>query len=103
MVRLKTFAFFCVNSPVQLWLTIGMIFLSFRNFQARRNLRLTASSFRAVFAPREGVDLAVEEVAATARRLIASLVTHAEPRRREVEAEKARLRSAARFGAGNQA
>jgi hypothetical protein len=45
-------------------------------------------------------DLAVEEVAATARRLIASLVTHAEPRNREVEAEKARLRSAARFGAG---
>lgn len=43
-------------------------------------------------------DLAVEEVAATARRLIASLVTHAEPRKREVEAEKARLRSAARFG-----
>lgn len=47
-------------------------------------------------------DLAVEEVAASARRLIASLVTHAEPRNREVEAEKARLRSAARFGAGNQ-
>lgn len=43
-------------------------------------------------------DLAVEEVAATARRLIASLVTHAEPRSREVEAEKARLRSATRFG-----
>ena len=43
-------------------------------------------------------DLAVEEVAATARRLIASLVTHAEPRNREVEAEKARLRSATRFG-----
>ena len=48
-------------------------------------------------------DLAVEEVAATARRLIASLVTHAEPRNREVEAEKARLRSAARFGTGDQA
>lgn len=31
-------------------------------------------------------DLAVEEVAATARRLIASLVTSAEPRKREVEA-----------------
>lgn len=43
-------------------------------------------------------DLAVEEVAATARRLIASLVTAAEPRSREVEAEKARLRSAARCG-----
>ena len=48
-------------------------------------------------------DLAVEEVAATARRLIGSLVTRAEPRHREMEAEKARLRSAARFGAGDQA
>jgi hypothetical protein len=48
-------------------------------------------------------DLAVEEVAATARRLIASLVTHAEPRNRGVEAEKARQRSIARFGAGDQA
>jgi hypothetical protein len=48
-------------------------------------------------------ELAVEEVAATARLLIASLVTHAEPRKREVEAEKARLRSAARFGSGDQA
>ena len=42
---------------------------------------------------------AVEEVAATARRLIQSLVTTAEPRTREVEALKARERSAARFGA----
>jgi hypothetical protein len=41
---------------------------------------------------------AVQEVAATARRLIASLVTTAEPRIREVEAEKARARSTARFG-----
>ena len=43
-------------------------------------------------------DLAVEEVAATARRLIASLVTSAEPRKREVEADKARARSIARLG-----
>ena len=43
-------------------------------------------------------DLAVEEVAATARRLIASLVTSAEPRKREVEADKARARSLARLG-----
>ena len=42
---------------------------------------------------------AVEEVAATARRLIEGLVTHAEPRSREVEAAKARARSAERFGA----
>lgn len=43
-------------------------------------------------------ELAVEEVAATARRLIGALVTHAEPRSREVEADKVRLRSASRFG-----
>ena len=40
---------------------------------------------------------AVDEVAASARRLIASLVTHAEPRNREVEAAKARARSEERF------
>lgn len=42
---------------------------------------------------------AVEEVAASARTLIASLVTSSEPRNREVEAAKARARSALRFGA----
>ena len=42
---------------------------------------------------------AVEEVAASARTLIRSLVTSAEPRNREVEAAKARARSVARFGA----
>ena len=41
---------------------------------------------------------AVEEVAAVARRLIHSLVTTAEPRSRDVEADKARARSALRFG-----
>ncbi|MBG9390646.1 DUF2277 domain-containing protein [Caenimonas aquaedulcis] len=41
---------------------------------------------------------AVEEVAASARKMIQSLVTNAEPRTREVEAAKARERSAARFG-----
>ena len=43
-------------------------------------------------------DRAVEEVAASARKLIQSLVTSAEPRTREVEAAKARERAAARFG-----
>ena len=42
---------------------------------------------------------AVEEVAASARALIRSLVTTAEPRDRATEAAKARARSAARFGA----
>lgn len=41
---------------------------------------------------------AVEDVAAIARTLIDSLVTNAEPRDREVEAERARRRNAERFG-----
>ena len=43
-------------------------------------------------------ELAVEEVAEVARKLIDSLVTNAEPRDREVEAERARVRAAERFG-----
>jgi hypothetical protein len=43
-------------------------------------------------------DGAVEEVAEVARKLIDSLVTNAEPRDREVEAERARARAAERFG-----
>jgi hypothetical protein len=41
---------------------------------------------------------AVEQVAAVAREMLASLVTNAEPRDREIEAERARQRSAERFG-----
>jgi hypothetical protein len=41
---------------------------------------------------------AVEDVAAAARALLDSMETSAPPRNREVEAEKARARSAARFG-----
>jgi hypothetical protein len=42
----------------------------------------------------------VEDVAESARKLIQSLVTSAEPRTREAEAAKARERAAARFGEG---
>ena len=42
---------------------------------------------------------AIEDVAAAARTLIGSLVTHAPPRDRAVEAERAKARSAARFAA----
>jgi hypothetical protein len=42
---------------------------------------------------------AVDEVAAAARGLIGTLVTNAEPRDRLIEAERARARSLARFGA----
>ena len=41
---------------------------------------------------------AVEDVTAVARRLVDSFVTHAPPRNRDVEAEKARERSRERFG-----
>ena len=44
-------------------------------------------------------DRAVGEVAAASERLLASLVSSAPPKDREVEAAKARARSAARFAA----
>ena len=47
-------------------------------------------------------DRAVVEVAAVARRLMADLVTRAEPRSREVEAAKAKARSAERFGSNTR-
>jgi hypothetical protein len=42
---------------------------------------------------------AVDEVAESTRRLLDSLVTRAEPKDREVEAERARARSAKRYAA----
>ena len=44
-------------------------------------------------------DRAVDQVAQAAHELLASLVVNAPPRDREVEAAKARARSAERFGA----
>jgi hypothetical protein len=49
-------------------------------------------------ANRAAFDHAVNEVGASARALIGELVTTAEPRDREIEAERARARTAARFG-----
>ena len=46
----------------------------------------------------EAFERAVEEIAASARALIQSLVTNAEPRTREAEAAKARDRALSRFG-----
>jgi hypothetical protein len=45
----------------------------------------------------QAFERAVDEVATAAQRLVASLVTAAEPRQRDVEAAKAKARSAARF------
>ncbi len=41
---------------------------------------------------------AVEEVSAAARTLIRSMTTNSEPKNREIEAERAKARSAIRFG-----
>ena len=43
-------------------------------------------------------DRAIQDVASAARVLIESLVTTADPRDREIEAARAKARSAARFG-----
>ncbi|MDO8905221.1 DUF2277 domain-containing protein [Hydrogenophaga sp.] len=45
----------------------------------------------------EAFERAVAEVAESARRLIRSMVTNAEPKNREVEAQKSRERSVQRF------
>lgn len=50
----------------------------------------------------EAFERAVEEVAAVARTLVASLVTASEPKNREVEAAKARARMAARLRESSQ-
>ena len=48
-------------------------------------------------ANQQAFDLAVEQVSAAAATLIASLVTTADPRDREIEAQRARARNATRF------
>jgi hypothetical protein len=45
---------------------------------------------------------AIQEVSLVARNLLDSLVTHAESRNREVEIERARLRTAKRFGVAEE-
>jgi hypothetical protein len=45
----------------------------------------------------EAFNLAIEEVAAAAHNLLASLETNAEPRNREIETQRAKARSARRF------
>ena len=61
-------------------------------------VRKLSGSNRPSKANEEAFNRAVETVARAARELIDSLVTTAAPRDREIEAEKARARSALRFG-----
>ncbi|MDD9944900.1 MAG: DUF2277 domain-containing protein [Myxococcales bacterium] len=59
-------------------------------------VRKLSGSAKPSQANREVFDRAVDEVAEAATRLLGALVTQAPPRDREVEAEKARARFAAR-------
>jgi len=61
-------------------------------------VRKLSGSTRPSKANESAFDRAVDKVAAAARELIDSLVTNAPPRDREVEAMRARERSAERFG-----
>lgn len=60
-------------------------------------VRKVAGTTKPSGANQAAFDAAVEEVTATTRRLLDSLVTTAPPKDREVEAAKARARSEVRF------
>jgi len=67
---------------------------------ALRFVRKLSGATRPSQANTEVFERAVDEVADAATRLLENLVTPAPPRDRAVEAEKARARSARRFGDG---
>jgi hypothetical protein len=60
-------------------------------------VRKVSGFTRPSLANQAAFDRAVDDVAHAARLMLASLVTHAEPRDRDVEAAKARERSRQRF------
>jgi hypothetical protein len=66
---------------------------------ALQYVRKVSGSTKPSRANAEAFDRAVAEVAATTERLLGDLVTSAPPKDREVEAAKARARSAARYAA----
>ena len=61
-------------------------------------VRKVSGSTRPSAANQEAFDEAVRVVAEATRTLLESLVTHAPPRDRDVEAAKARARAAERYG-----
>jgi hypothetical protein len=66
---------------------------------ALQYVRKISGSTKPSQANAEAFERAVEAVAATTRELLEALVTNAPPKDREVEAAKARARSAARYAA----
>ena len=68
------------------------------NASALQFVRKLSGMNKPSHANEEAFELAVERVAAAAQEMLNSLVTHSPPRDREVEAQKAKERSAVRFG-----
>jgi hypothetical protein len=66
---------------------------------ALQYVRKVSGSTRPSQANQATFDKAVDEIVASTSRLLSKLETSAGPRSREVEAERARVRSAKRFGA----
>jgi hypothetical protein len=66
---------------------------------ALQYVRKISGSTKPSQANREAFERAVDEVAAVTTRLLDQLVTNAPPKDREVEAAKAKARSAARYAA----
>ena len=64
---------------------------------AEQDVRKISGASKPSKANQAAFERAVAEVTAASKRLLASLVTSAPPRDREVEAAKARARAAARF------
>lgn len=68
------------------------------NASALQFVRKLSGMNKPSHANQEVFDLAVERVAAAAQEMLNSLVTTAPPKDREIEAQKAKERSAIRFG-----
>jgi len=65
---------------------------------ALQYVRKISGSAKPSQANQEAFDHAVEVIAAASQELLNSLVTHATPRDREIEAAKAKARAAERYG-----
>jgi hypothetical protein len=65
---------------------------------ATQYVRKVSGSTKPSIVNQHAFDHAIEEIAVATQRLLDALVTHAEPRNREVEAAKARARAQVRYG-----
>jgi hypothetical protein len=70
------------------------------NASALQFVRKLSGSNKPSMANEEAFNLAVERVAVAAQEMLNSMVTHAPPRNRDIEAERARERSRIRFASG---